>query len=336
MKTRRKRKETLVRARSRPPLDRMLQIHQAIQAGGYPNATDLAKRLEVSVKSIRRDVVFMRDRLGLPLEYDGRRWGYYYTQEVSSFPALQITEGELFALLVAEKALQQYRGTTFEKPLKSAFQKMASSLPETISLSLSEWDQSISFRTSVEPVLKLEIFDTIARAVSGHQQLAITYRKPGQQEGERRVVDPYHLGNVNGEWFLFAYDHLRSGVRTFVPARIESVALTGKTFVRPEGFSVEQQLRGSFGVRSGEGRYEVVLQFDARVADYVREKRWHGSQQLRDLRDGGVELRLQLSSLVEIQRWILSWGGDVVVKAPAELVKSLREAALAIARNHRA
>lgn len=101
----------------------MLQIHQLIQAGDYPNATVLAEKLEVSLKSIRRDLEFMRNRLGLPLAYDDHRWGYYYTEEVSSFPSLQITEGELFALLVAEKALQQYRGTPFEKPLRSAFQR---------------------------------------------------------------------------------------------------------------------------------------------------------------------------------------------------------------------
>ena len=69
-----------------------------------------------AAKTVHRDMEFMRDRLGLPIEYDAARPGYYYTQEVSGFPSLQITEGELFALLVAEKALQQYRGTNFENP----------------------------------------------------------------------------------------------------------------------------------------------------------------------------------------------------------------------------
>src|SRR5437773_6959186 len=146
---------------SRPPLERMLRIHQAIQAGKYPNATALAGELEVSTKSIYRDIDFMRDRLELPIEFAGARNGFHYTQEVGSFPTLQITEGELFALLVAEKSLQQYRGTTFEKPLRSAFKKMAAALPDTISLNLADWEQTISFRTSAEPILNLEIFDAI-------------------------------------------------------------------------------------------------------------------------------------------------------------------------------
>jgi predicted DNA-binding transcriptional regulator YafY len=312
---------------SRPPLERMLRIHQAIQSGKYPNATTLAVELEVSTKSIYRDLEFMRDRLELPLEFAVARNGYHYTQEVSSFPTLQITEGELFALLVAEKALQQYRGTTFEKPLLSAFKKMASSLPDTISLNLADWEQTISFRTSAEPILNLEIFDALAKATAQHRQLLLTYRKPGQKGTEPRLVDPYHLANINGEWFLFAYCHLRKDIRTFVPARIAEAKHTGKTFARPQKFSLEKRLRDSFGVMSGRGEYDVVVRFDELVADYIREKRWHPSQQLNERPDGGVELRLKLSSLVEVQRWILSWGGRAKVLAPTELVESVKEAA---------
>ena len=305
----------------------MLRIHQAVQAGGYPNATTLAAGLEVSTKSIHRDLEFMRDRLQLPVEFDSRRNGYYYTQEVSSFPTLQITEGELFALLVAEKALQQYRGTNFEQPLLSAFKKMAASLPDTISLNLSDWEKTISFRTSAEPILNLQNFDALAKATVRRQQLKLVYRKPGRRETEDRIVDPYHLANVNGEWFLFAFDHLRQAIRTFVPARILAVATTGKTFSRPDKFSLERQLRDSFGVHSGQKEYEVVIQFDASVADFIREKKWHASQRLRELKDGGVELTLKLSGLLEVQRWVLSWGGNATAVQPPELRELVRQAA---------
>src|SRR5260370_35143278 len=113
----------------------------------------------------------MRDRSELPVEYDGRRYGYFYTQAVSSFPTLQITEGELFALVVAEKALQQYRGTNFEKPLMSAFKKMSASLPDTISLNMADWEQTISFQTRAEPILNLEIFGAVGKRTAQRQHL---------------------------------------------------------------------------------------------------------------------------------------------------------------------
>ena len=306
----------------------MLRIHQAVEAGKYPNASTLARSLEVSTKSIQRDIEFMRDRMGLPLEYDGSRFGYYYTEKVGAFPTLQITEGELAALVIAEKALQQYRGTQFEKPLLSALRKIEQSLPDTISLNLADLEQTISFRTRAEPIVNLDTFDALAKATARRERLELRYRKPGSRgEGEARTIDPYHLANINGEWFLFAYDHERKDIRTFVPARVLSVRGTGKTFPRPERFSLEQRLRDSFGVHSGEGKYEVVLRFTPRAADYVREKKWHESQELRDLRDGGVEMRLKLSSLGEIERWVLNWGGDAKVLSPRELSESVKAAA---------
>ncbi|MGB9603927.1 MAG: helix-turn-helix transcriptional regulator, partial [Limisphaerales bacterium] len=131
----------------------------------------------------------------------------------------------------------------------------------------------------------------------------------------------------NGEWFLFAYDKLRKDIRTFVPARIQSARFTGESFVKKLKFSVQKFLRDSFGVHCGSGNYSIVIRFNENVADYIREKKWHESQQLIELPDGGVEMRLTLSSLVEIQRWILSWGGNAVVLEPPELASSVKEAA---------
>ncbi len=308
-------------------MQRMLRIHQALQSATYPNAMTLAAELEVSSKSIHRDLEFMRDRLNLPVEYDYFHKGFHYTQRVNAFPTLQISEGELVALVVAEKALQQYRGTSFEKPLLSAISKMQQSLPETISVDIADLERTISFRTRAEPMLNLGTFDTLAKATAGRKQLEVIYRKPGQKEGEKRVIDPYHLANINGEWFLFAYDHLRKDLRTFVPSRMLQIRQTGRTSTRLQKFSLEERLRGSFGVYSGKHEHHVVLRFGPEAADYIREKRWHDSQRLRELRNGGVELSMKLSSLEEVERWVLSWGGKAVVIAPPELRQSVKDAA---------
>lgn len=312
---------------SRPPLERMLQIHRALDSQEFPNASALARQLEVSSKSIHRDLDFMRDRLRLPVEFDPHRRGYCYTEKVNAFPSMQITEGELFALVVAEKAMQQYRGTSFEKPLLSALRKMEKALPDTISFNLSEMEKTISFRTRAEPILDLDVFEKLTKATAARQQLALSYRKPGHQQAEERLVDPYHLANINGEWFLFAFDHLRQDIRTFVPARIKAIKPTGRKFARPQKFSLETRLRDSFGVESGKGEFKVVIRFDETVADYIREKKWHDSQELRELKGGEVELRMTLSSLAEIERWVLYWGGKAVVVRPPELADSVRNAA---------
>ena len=269
----------------------------------------------------------MRDRLDLPVEYDPVKYGYHYSEEVSAFPTFQVTEGEMVALLVAEKALQQYRGTTFEKPLVSAFQKIEEALPDTISLNLSEWDESISFRTSAIPQLDLNIFDQLAKAVSRKKQLELQYRKPGQKKGETRVVDPYHLANINGEWFLFAHCHLRKDLRTFAPARILMIQEIGETFQRPKKFSIEDRLQGSFGVHAGKENFKVTIRFSPQVADYIREKTWHPTQKIKSLPDDSIELSITLSSLVEIHRWVLGWGEHAEVIEPSNLRERLRKSA---------
>ena len=127
--------------------------------------------------------------------------------------------------------------------------------------------------------------------------------------------------------------HLRRDIRTFVPARIQAVEWTGQTFARPQKFSLEKRLRDSFGVQSGRGSFEVVIHFNEMVADYIREKKWHESQVLRELDDGRLELRLKLSSLAEVERWVLGWAGNARVVQPPELAASVAEAARKILQN---
>ena len=95
----------------------------------------------------------------------------------------------------------------------------------------------------------------------------------------------------------------------------------------PKKFSLEKRLRDSFGVHSGQEEYDVLIRFTDSVADYIREKRWHPSQKNRELKDGGVELRMKLSSLIEVQRWILGWGGNAIPINPPQLVQGVRESA---------
>jgi hypothetical protein len=89
---------------SRPPLERMLRIHEELRRGALVNCTKLVESLEVSRKTVVRDIAFMRDRLDLPIEFDPRLNAYRYTQPVNSFPTVNVTEGELLALLVAQRA----------------------------------------------------------------------------------------------------------------------------------------------------------------------------------------------------------------------------------------
>ena len=104
--------------RPRPPYERILQFHELIKAGKYPNCSTLARKFEMHLRTINRDLAFMRDRRELPIEYDSSRKGFYYSKPVDRFPQMPITEAEMFALLVAHKAIAQYEGTLFSSRCK--------------------------------------------------------------------------------------------------------------------------------------------------------------------------------------------------------------------------
>ncbi len=312
---------------SRPPLARMKRIHGQIDSGRYPNATSLAKELEVSSKTIRRDVEFMRDQLGLPIEYDARRYGYTYSEPVAGFPTVTVSEGEIVALFVAQRALEQYRGTSFEAPLKAAFAKLTEGLQEQVSFRWSDLDSAISFRGTGSTRADLELFDLLSRAVMEESEVELTYRKLTGKEDELRRVQPYHLTNVENCWYLIAYDLMRSGIRTFALPRVrDAVRLEGR-FRKPEDFEISRFLADSFGVFSGSGSYEVRLQFDAFGAQLVSERLWHPSQRLRELEGEEpwrMELTMELSSLTEVVRWVLGWGRHCRVIGPERLCREVR------------
>jgi proteasome accessory factor B len=143
------------------------------------------------------------------------------------------------------------------------------------------------------------------------------------------------LANVDNAWYLLAHVPHRGQLRTFALARIRLPRATGKTFDRPRNFSAEKELKTGFGVFGGTGKHRVRVRFDAFAARLVRERDWHPSQKIRDLRGGEIELEMTLGALEEIERWILSWGEHAKVLEPKNLVDSVRQRILRTSKGYR-
>lgn len=305
---------------SRPPLARLARIDGAIRAGELPNAQTLARELEVTARTVQRDLQFLRDRLQAPLAFDARHNGYVYTDSSYRLPFYQLTEGELIALLLAERLLQEYRHTPYAESLAHAFRKMTTALPDSVTIDLAHLAEAYSFRHQAVDAGNLERFTALDRAIRDGRQLELLYWTASRDETCRRVVDPYHLASVEGDWYLIGYCHLREEVRMFSPARIKEVRETEVRFERPADFRIADYLDAGFRAIRGTGPpRHVRLRFSPAVACYIRERRWHATQQLADQPDGGVVVTLRVNHMLEVKRWALSFGGDCEVLAPREL-----------------
>ena len=305
--------------RSRPPLERMKRIFVLLQDGKYPNSKSLAADFGVAFKTVRRDFDYMRDCWDLPIAYDEVKHGFYFTQPVESFPGVPVTEKDMFALCVAHKAIEQYRGTALQRPLERAFQKFMGRLDHEERFTLQNVDKVLSFRPFAPEEPDLALAETISAAIQKRRGLQFEYRKPGEKVADVRRVHPYHLMQFSSRWYLLAHDLKRNAIRSFVLGRMRQTAMTEERFEIPRNFDAQKLLEGSFGVMSGTGNYEVVVELDAWMADVQRGRRWHPSQVWKDLPDGGAQLYLRLSGLEEVEQWVLGCGTRATVIRPAEL-----------------
>jgi len=295
------------------------KIREGMRTGRYANSRSMAAEYEVSYKSIRRDIEFLREHAGAPIAYDPSKKGFYYTEENYKLPAVTISAGDLFAICVADKVLQQHRETPVYTHLRSVFDRISASLPDTVSIDPSWVDKRISILQPRKTKIEADVWATVAGALQRCDRLEIAYQKPGSDKAARRRVDPYHLASYDGEWYLFGHCHRRGRVLTFAVSRIRRAQATGDTFTMPDDFDFTALAASRFGIFTGEAAHRIRVRFAPRHAPYVLERQWHPTQRVKKHADGAVTLEINTSHLLEVKRWVLSWGAGAVVLEPEEL-----------------
>ncbi len=310
----------------KPQHSRLLFIDRKIREGRYPNCSSMAREWEVSRKTIQRDMEYMRYQLDAPLEYSAKHRGYLYTEEQYKLPAIDIRESDLFGVYLADKLLVQYEGTPIYDSLCSVFKKIEQSLPEKVSLDSRDQEKFTvlaPFSTTIAP----DVWETMISSLRTSRRVTVEYRTPGKSPLSR-TMDPYHAVRFEGDWYIVGYCHLRQAIRTFSMSRMVRAAQSGEIFAVPDDFDFQKLSGSRFGVHWGVDDTRVEILFSKAVADYVRERNWHPSQTLTEHEDGTVTLALTVNHLLELKRWILSWGSEARVLAPDDLAREIKKTLL--------
>ncbi|MDN5344365.1 MAG: hypothetical protein PWQ18_476 [Clostridia bacterium] len=314
---------------SRQSLARIYAIHRWIAAGRYPNVAFIAERLEVSSRTVERDIQILRDFFGAPIVYDSWHKGYRY-EKTFSLPPLRLTEGELLTLYLGQRLLSQFGGTPFGQIVQGALTKLKMMLPEKLMVDLNLLDEDISFAVEAlrgDAEKLAAVYGDLYRAIQESFSVHIVYYTASRNSLTERLIDPYHLRFYQGAWYVIAYCHYRQEIRLFALDRIRECQVTGRKFKVVADFSPEAYLQNSLGIERGPQVYDVIIRFHCDQARWIRERRWHPSQVMEELPDGGLVLKMRISGLQEVKRWVLGFGGRAEVLAPLELRREMaREA----------
>ncbi|QUW04139.1 WYL domain-containing protein [Chloracidobacterium validum] len=312
-------------------LERFTWIHAEIQSGRFPNTCSIAEKFEISRKTAQETIAFMRDRFNLPLAYSGRQRGFYYTEPVHSLPWLTLTEGEVAAILIAERLAQAYAGG-LSSDIANVLVKVVQSFTDRVSVDLTH----LLNAQSVEPLptssINHEHFKALLQAIAQHKRIYMNYFTQSSGETKARKLDPLHLHSARAEWYVIGFDHLRNKVLDFHLGRIREITVLDETFEPPTGFDIERYLARGFGMIRGDGQlYDVVVQFDAYQARWIRQQsKVHKTALYEDLPDGGLRVTMQVGALEGVKQWVMQYGAHVQVVAPPALRDLVRREAEAL------
>ena len=312
---------------------RLLQIDEEIRSGKFPNATSLSKKIEVSSRTIQRDIEYMRDMYNAPIEFDAYKNGYYYTEENFYIKSVPLSEGELFSVALFDQLLEQYRNTPLENDLRSVFKKIEMSLPNKITLDSSFLLNQTTFIPDQMGTINPENFSKIFSALKNRHVLDFEYRPLQKTTWMTRRINPLHAVCQKGNWYVMGFCHDKKDIRVFNFSRIQNVTESKEEFDIPEDFNPDKYFDKEIGIwLSATKKYTVELLISAEIGTFALERSWNKNQKIEQREDGSVWVSFETTQLPEVKRWVLGQGKTVKVLGPDELIAQVKEEVVAVLR----
>jgi predicted DNA-binding transcriptional regulator YafY len=284
------------------------------------SAVELARFCDVDRRTIYRDIETM-DAVGVPVwQLDGK----FGIDRESYQSTVRLNLNETVALYFAARLLAHHSDEN-NPHVVGALDKIAASLPDA---TLGEHMARAADVIRAKPLRPgyVQTLETLTRAWADRRLVRIQYWAAERPEPQERIIAPYFLevSRTEPASYVVAHDRLRDALRTFKVERIQEAELLPDHYVIPEDFDVYKWLESSWGIIADE-EVEVRLRFTPTAARRVQESVWHHSQQLAALPDGGCLLTMRVGGIREIKNWVMSWGAEVEVLAPAELRTQVAE-----------
>jgi predicted DNA-binding transcriptional regulator YafY len=311
---------------------RLLELLALLQARRDWPGTELADRLGVSGRTIRRDVERLR-ALGYPVDSLTGPAGGYRLQAGTALPPLLLDEDEAIAIAVGLRTAARASVTGIEETAIRALVKLEQVLPAHLRRRVAGLGAATVSLAPGGPTVDPQQLTTIGAACRDSECLRFAYSSR-DGTGSRREVEPHALVNRGRRWYLVAWDRGRGDWRTFRVDRLERAAATGARFT-PRALPaadaaayVEQSLAGAFR------RYEARVTVHASAEDAARRLRYAGGT-FTPIDERTCEYRVSDDDLEWLALRLAMLGVEAEVHEPAELVESVRALAGRLTRASR-
>jgi proteasome accessory factor B len=294
---------------------RLRQIEELLYRSSHGlGAVEIAEATGVDRRTVYRDIELLSES-GVPIWQDEGRFGIVREDYLST---VRLTLQESVSLFIAGRLLSRFADER-DPSIVSALTKLAASMPEPLASSLTRTAESIARQPMNDRYVQVR--EAITLAWAQRRKVRLWYRSPRSGEVHPRDFAPYFIEAAGAGYsaYVIGFDDQAGAMRTFKLDRLERAQMLDEPYTIPPDFDPQAYLASAWGIMTGEGVATVALEFSARVASIVKERRWHASQEIDDLEDGGLLFTVQVSEPREMLPWIRSWGGEVEVLEPPEL-----------------
>ena len=308
------------------PTARVLTVLELLQSHGRLTGAELARRLEVDIRTVRNYVETLAD-LGIPVEAERGRYGAYRLRPGYKLPPLIFTEDESLALTLS-LLLARENGLAQTSPaVESVLAKVERVLPQATRTGIQAVEQTVIFeRSSFHAAPSAAAVTVLSSAIQTGQCVRLQYRS-ARSEVTERVFDPHGVVYHAGLWYTIGYCHLRQGQRLFRLDRIQQVEVTSETFSPPVNFDALEAVHRALASVPRVWQTEVWL--ETTLEEVQRQTRF--PKALFEEADSGVILRVDVEDLPWMARFLTGLGVPLIIHHPPELRTVLRHYALTMA-----
>ena len=290
----------------------------------------LAARFEVAARTVRRDLEVLQEAGHEILVTASEGEGTHVRLLDPPLKPLSLTLSERYALLAVRRVFDVLEHTPLYEDVRSVYGKIAAGMQAEPRAKMESFDERFVYIPDGGRKLYAEKEDVLVALLSGvlHGALVSYQYVNAKGKAHDNVLAPYAMVLYRHGLYVVGLREGEIKPRVFAVERFRTATYQRKKhFERPRDFRVADFFEGAFGIFAGGPRTKVVIELSSEVADAVRAREWHPTQELRDAAAGAARLTFDVSNLTQVLPWVLSWGAHARVIEPPFLADEVKEVA---------